>query len=122
MTDVPFMTDVGFCMYVFCMKYRNFRKLLSFLTGVLNFIFGKILGKFRKTFCGPKALYIFEKFSTVERFSTNARPFYICVLCICYTANVKLPIHYVTQLLSPFDFYAKLVILKYSSLTCLFTN
>ena len=34
---------------------------------VLNPIFGKIFGKFRKIFGGPKALFIFRKFSTVER-------------------------------------------------------
>ena len=40
--------------------------LVYFLTGVLNFIFGKIFGKFRKTFRRSKPLFSFGPVLTIE--------------------------------------------------------
>ena len=64
-----------------CAFDRNFRKssklpkilkisrktefLVEFWTGVSDLSFGKIFGKFRETFGGPKALFIFGTVSTV---------------------------------------------------------
>ena len=51
----------------FCHFRLFFKNSGLFRTVVSNLIYRKIFGKFCKTFGGPKPLFIFEKFSTVER-------------------------------------------------------
>ena len=48
-------------------NFRHFRNYRLLSSGFLNLIFRKSFGKFRETFGGPKPLFIFEKFSTVEK-------------------------------------------------------